>query len=109
MKDLSFMSHWTVPVLSQLLSRYKLDELNSFDSFNGLMADFLPHLVLDDQDTMDEFASLIHRTFSTQASQSLPSYMYWRKPALRHYFKPTLVRLLGRKEASLWLQPNQPF
>lgn len=104
MKDVSFMSHWTVPVLSQLLSRYKVKDLAQFDTFEALMSDFLPHLVEKDQDTLDEFSSLIHRTFSTRASQSLPNYMYWRKPALGHYVEPTLVKLLGKKEASLWLQ-----
>lgn len=104
MKDVSSMSHWTVPVLSQLLNRYSLDALNQFDTFDEFMSDFLPHLEEKDQDTLKEFSSLIHRTFSTRASQSLPNYIYWRKPALRHYVEPTLVKLLGKKEANLWLQ-----
>ena len=104
MKDVSFMSHWTVPVLSQLLSRYNLEELTRFATFDALMRDFLPQLEQANQDTLDEFSSLIHRSFSTQASLHLPSYMYWRKPALRQYFESTLVSLLGRDGANLWLQ-----
>ncbi|AQS37958.1 hypothetical protein Sps_02806 [Shewanella psychrophila] len=104
MKDVSFMSHWTVPVLSQLLGHYSFEELNRFRTFESLMSDFLPQLEQLDQDTLDEFSSLIHRSFSTQASLHLPSYMYWRKPALRQYFESTLVSLLGRNGANQWLQ-----
>ncbi|NRB22650.1 hypothetical protein [Shewanella sp.] len=104
MQDVSFMSHWTVPVLSQLLSRYKVEELTHFETFEALMGDFLPQLEQANQDTLDEFSSLIHRSFSTQASLQLPSYMYWRKPALRRYFESTLVSLLGREAADLWLR-----
>ncbi|BAJ00540.1 hypothetical protein [Shewanella violacea] len=104
MKDVSFMSHWTVPVLSQLLSRYSLEELNQFETFAALMSDFLPQVKQANQDTLDEFSSLIHRSFSTQASLHLPSYIYWRKPALRRYFEPSLVSLLGRDGANLWLK-----
>lgn len=103
-KDVSFMSHWSVPMLDQILQRYSLEELNKFDKFGDLIADLLPHLTFLNQDELNEFSSLIHRTFSPQAFMNLPNYMYWRKPALRKYFEPTLVSLLGGEGAQQWLQ-----
>lgn len=103
MQSVDNMSHWTVPVLSQLLSRYSLQELMAFETFSDLMSDLLPQLELPDPDSLAEFSSLVHRTFSTEVLQPLPNYMFWRKPALGHYLEPTLTKLLGEQAAEHWL------
>lgn len=104
--NVSAMSHWTVPILAQVLDRYSLEEIILFDSFDAFMRDVIPHLTVETQDTLDEFSSLIHRTFSTRTLLSLPNYMSWRKPAIRQYFEPTLVTVLGREQATMWLQQS---
>jgi len=103
MQSVDTMSHWTVPILSQLLSRYSLQELIAFETFSELMSDLLPQLELPAPDSLAEFSSLIHRTFSTEVLQPLPNYMSWRKPALRSYLEPTLTKLLGEEAAEHWL------
>jgi len=104
MQNVKAMSHWTVPVLSQLLNRYTLQELVAFETFDDLMDDIRPHLALLDPDSLDEFSSLVHRTFSTQVLQPLPNYMFWRKPDLGRYLEPTLIKLLGEVRAQEWLR-----
>jgi len=104
MQNVKAMSHWTVPVLSQLLNRYTLQELVAFETFDDLMDDILPHLALLDPDSLDEFSSLAHRTFSTQVLEPLPNYMFWRKPDLGRYLEPTLIKLLGEVRAQDWLR-----
>ncbi|WP_246033095.1 hypothetical protein [Shewanella canadensis] len=107
MQNVTAMSHWTVPVLSQLLSRYTLQELMAFETFSDLMVDILPQLALLEPDSLAEFSSLLHRTFSTQVLQPLPNYMFWRKPDLGHYLEPTLIKLLGEDAAQHWLREQR--
>ncbi|ABV38415.1 conserved hypothetical protein [Shewanella sediminis HAW-EB3] len=104
MQNVTAMSHWTVPILSQLLNRYTLEELMAFERFSDLMDDILPQLALLEPDSLDEFSSLVHRTFSTEVLQPLPNYMFWRKPDLGRYLEPTLIKLLGNIAAEHWLR-----
>ena len=103
MADSEFMSHWSVPVLAQILATYSVAQLQQFSDFNGFWQDFSGKLVLHDNDTLDEFSSLMQRTFGAGTVQPLPGYMYWRKPKLGQYLKPTLVRIMGRSAAQSWL------
>ncbi|WP_394147355.1 hypothetical protein [Shewanella atlantica] len=107
MQSVTAISHWTVPVLSQLLGRYSAQQLSQFDTFNALMSEFLPLITVPDSDTLAEFSSLVHRTFSTEVSQALPDYMFWRKAELGRYLKPTLAELLGEKTAGDWLKERK--
>ncbi|WP_257985231.1 hypothetical protein [Shewanella sp. GutCb] len=103
MANVAFMSHWSVPIMSQALARYSAKELTAFNSFNTFLADFWPTIALPTADSLAEFSSLIQRTFGAGTVQPLPEYMYWRKPALGHYFKPTLIKLMGQTDAVQWL------
>ncbi len=107
MQSIDTMSHWTVPVLSQLLSRYSLQKLIEFETFSDLMSDFLPRLAAEDPKSLIEFSSLLHRTFSTQVLQPLPNYMFWRKADLGRYLEPTLIKLLGERAAEFWLRERK--
>ncbi|MCL1051771.1 hypothetical protein L2755_19380 [Shewanella abyssi] len=103
MANVEFMSHWSVPVMSQVLTRYTAKELASFNSFKAFWSDVRPHIEIPNADSLAEFSSLIQRTFGAGSVQSLPGYMYWRKPALGHYLKPTLIKLMGQADATQWL------
>ncbi|ABZ78092.1 conserved hypothetical protein [Shewanella halifaxensis HAW-EB4] len=107
MADSEFMSHWSVPVLAQVLERYSVEQLQQFSHFHQFWADVSPKLQLHDTDTLNEFSSLIQRTFGAGTVQPLPSYMYWRKPKLGEYLKPTLVEVMGQSEATDWLSSQQ--
>ncbi|MFT5788391.1 MAG: hypothetical protein ACI8SJ_000494 [Shewanella sp.] len=103
MANVEFMSHWSVPIMSQALARYSVTELQAFDSFDAFLADFWPQIVNPSEDSLAEFSSLVQRTFGAGTVQPLPEYMYWRKPALGHYLKPTLIKLMGQADAAQWL------
>ncbi|GIU50333.1 hypothetical protein TUM4438_35930 [Shewanella sairae] len=107
MADSEFMSHWSVPVLAQMLERYTAAELQQFSSFNDFWQDFSASLVLHDNDSLNEFSSLMQRTFGAGTVQPLPGYMYWRKPKLGQYLKPTLEHIMGAAEAQRWLTSQQ--
>ncbi|WP_211239187.1 hypothetical protein [Shewanella fidelis] len=107
MNDSEFMSHWSVPILAQVFELYSLEQLRDFSSFNLFYADVSKRLTLHDQDSLDEFSSLSQRTFGAGTVQPLPGYMYWRKPKLGQYLKPTLIALMGQDEATKWLAQQQ--
>jgi hypothetical protein len=104
MQSADNISHWTVPVMAQVLEHYDAEQLVKFDTFSDFIQDALPRIFEDEQDTLDEFASLFHRTFNTQAMHPLPDYMFWRKPALAQLLEPTLVTLLGESATRDWMQ-----
>lgn len=110
MQSVENVSHWTVPIMAQVFEHYDVEQLVKFDSFNGFMQDALPKLSEESQDSLDEFASLFHRTFSTQVMHFLPDYMFWRKPVLGQLLEPTLVTLLGAPAAREWMKNQKlPF
>ncbi|MEC4727458.1 hypothetical protein HWQ46_18090 [Shewanella sp. D64] len=104
MQSAENISHWTVPVMAQVLEQYDAEQLAHFNSFSDFIQDALPRLFEEEQDTLAEFASLFHRTFDTQVMQLLPDYMFWRKPVLAQLLEPTLVKLLGEPAAREWMQ-----
>lgn len=110
MANIEFMSHWSVPILAQALQGYSVKKLQSFESFNAFLNDFWPQLTISSDDSISEFSSLIGRTFGAGTVQALPGYMYWRKPDLGRYLKPTLIKLMGQSSANNWLaeQSMQP-
>ncbi|MCL1109794.1 hypothetical protein L2719_09580 [Shewanella schlegeliana] len=107
MADSEFMSHWSVPILAQALKLYSVEQLNQFARFDQFWADISPKLRPHDTDTLNEFSSLIQRTFGAGTVQPLPGYMYWRKPALGRYLEPTLVEVMGQSAALQWLSSQQ--
>lgn len=107
MTDSEFMSHWSVPILSQAFALYSVEQLQQFASFELFWEDISPKLRLHDSDSLNEFSSLIQRTFGAGTVQPLPGYMYWRKPALGRYLEPTLVEVMGQNEARHWLSSQQ--
>lgn len=104
MQSADNISHWTVPVMAQVLEHYDAEQLADFNRFSDFIQDALPRLFEEEQDTLDEFASLFHRTFNTQAMRPLPDYMFWRKPVLAQLIAPTLVSLLGESATRNWMQ-----
>ena len=107
MADSEFMSHWSVPVLAQAFELYSVEQLTQFASFDEFWLDISSKLRLYDSDTLNEFSSLMQRTFGAGTVQPLPGYMYWRKPALGRYLMPTLVELMGQGAAQDWLSSQQ--
>jgi len=103
MNSVAAMSHWSAPILAQVLVGYRADELQAFKSFKAFLIELLPKLTIPSEDSIAEFSSLIQRTFGAGSVQSLPGYMYWRKPALGEYLAPTLSTLMGRQTARRWL------
>ncbi|WOT04557.1 hypothetical protein [Shewanella youngdeokensis] len=103
MSSIDFLSHWSVPIMSQVLALYSAEELVDFTNFDAFLIDSWPQITVPTSGELAEFSSLIQRTFGAGTVQPLPGYMYWRKPALGQYLKPTLSELMGRRSANQWL------
>ncbi len=101
------MSHWSSPMLIQLLETYSWQTLGEFDSFDTLIDDIYPQLKQYNQDELNEYASLIQHLFSRGIQQSLPNYMFWRRTDMGHYIKPTIELLLGSDAGKLWLSDHK--
>lgn len=102
----SAMSHWTTPMLAQLMRLYSWEELAHFEQFDTLIDDLYPRLMQYDQDELDEFSSLIQRVFGSGVMHSLPHYMFWRRPEMGRYIRPTIETLMGKQAAASWLTQN---
>ncbi len=101
------MSHWSSPMLVQLLECYSWQTLGEFDSFDDLIDVIYPQLQQYSQGELNEYASLLKHLFSRGIQQSLPNYMFWRRAAMGRYIKPTIDQLLGREAAELWLTEHK--
>ncbi|MDX1283225.1 hypothetical protein [Shewanella colwelliana] len=97
------MSHWTTPMLSQLLARYTWQQLGQFERFSTLIAEVYPHLHQYKADELNEFSSLLQQLFGASKLHDLPQYMFWRRPAMAQYIRPTLERMMGQQAATAWL------
>ncbi|GIU37092.1 hypothetical protein TUM3794_07270 [Shewanella colwelliana] len=97
------MSHWTTPMLSQLLARYTWQQLGQFERFSALIAEVYPHLHQYKADELNEFSSLLQQLFGASKLHDLPQYMFWRRPAMAQYIRPTLERMMGQQAATAWL------
>lgn len=102
-ENVKAISHWSTPMLSQLLTRYSWQALGAFADFDSLIDAIYPDLVQYDQETLDEFASLLHRVFGAATQAKLPHYMFWRRPEMGVIIRPTLNHLMGEQAADRWL------
>ncbi|WP_244623405.1 hypothetical protein [Shewanella salipaludis] len=101
--DVTNMSHWSPPVLRQLLEKYDAGQLMGFGHYADFLKASYPLLRQYDADALGEFSSLIQRTFGPGAVQDLPRYIFWRKARLGYYLQPTLRALMGPNAADAWL------
>lgn len=102
----SDMSHWSVPMMIQMLNRYDLLQMAKFTHYRDFLADFYPKVRQPSPYLLTEYSSLMQRTFGASVLQTLPKYLFWRKSALGEYLKPTLVFLMGEVNAENWLIQN---
>ncbi|MCG9697568.1 hypothetical protein [Shewanella sp. Isolate11] len=97
------MSHWSTPMLTQLLESYSWQALAQFEDFDALIDECYPRLKQYNQDELNEYASLIQRLFGSTMQHNLPHYMFWRRPEMGRFIKPTVEQLMGKTQAHQWL------
>ncbi|QDF74232.1 MULTISPECIES: hypothetical protein [Shewanella] len=102
-ESVTAISHWSPPMLSQLLARYTWQALGQFDDFDSLIDAIYPELVQYEQPELDEFASLIQRVFGAGTMHNLPQYMFWRRPKMGEFIRPTIRHMMGEPAAEQWL------
>lgn len=103
MGDVANMSHWSPPMLIQVLTEYDISQIRQFTKYPDFIRTLYPTLVQYSADELAEYASLLQRTFGPGVVQPLPDYMFWRKSALGRYLAPTLTTLLGPQAGNTWL------
>ncbi|BDM65563.1 hypothetical protein NFHSH190041_30150 [Shewanella sp. NFH-SH190041] len=118
--DRDNISHWSGPVLHLLLQRGDIAHLAQLDSFADLLHEL--QLVsrrqpltagkmweqgLPSQPVLDEYNNLVQRLFGSGMMQTLPGYLYWRRPALGQYLAPTFTALIGTHKATTLLQGHR--
>jgi len=101
-----YMSHWTAPMMIQVLNKYQITQIVQYTHYRDFVADFYPQMVQIEPQVLREYSSLIQRTFSDTVLQPLPEYLFWRKSDLGHYLTPTLTLLMGEQKAHDWLVQN---
>ncbi len=97
------ISHWTSPMMGQVLLQYSVGQVARFADYQAFLAAVYPKLIQLSPGQLNEYASLMQRTFGASVLQPLPNYLSWRKRSLGDYLKPTLVQLMGDEESSKWL------
>ncbi|ABO22532.1 hypothetical protein SHLO109777_10310 [Shewanella loihica] len=102
-ESVTAISHWSTPMLAQLLDRYSWQALGAFEHFDSLIDAIYPELVQYDQETLDEFASLLHWLFGAANQAKLPQYMFWRRAEMGAFIRPTLRQLMGEQAAENWM------
>lgn len=100
------MSHWSAPMMIQVLDLYEPSQIVKFAHYRDFLADFYPKAQQPTDYLLTEYSSLMQRTFGASVTQPLPKYLFWRKSALGAYLKPTLVFLMGEAGAKNWLIQN---
>lgn len=101
-----YMSHWSVPMMMQVLNGHQVLQVAHYSRYRDFVADFYPTVTQLDPRTLGEYSSLMQRTFGGSVLQPLPEYLFWRKTELGHYLKPTFNLLMGREKAHDWLLQN---
>lgn len=104
--SMKYMSHWTSPMMMQVLSKYQIAQITQYGHYRDFLADFYPKMVQIEPQVLREYSSLMQRTFGETVLQPLPEYLYWRKPDLGRYLAPTLILLMGEQKAHDWLVQN---
>ncbi|MXR69816.1 hypothetical protein GNT65_14230 [Shewanella sp. JBTF-M18] len=102
-ESVTAISHWSTPMLSQLLERYSWQTLGAFEDFDSLIDVVYPDLVQYDQETLDEFASLLQWLFGAATQAKLPQYMFWRRSEMGRFIRPTVRHMMGELAAEQWL------
>ncbi|MGL5359851.1 MAG: hypothetical protein ACRDBI_09080, partial [Shewanella sp.] len=94
------LSHWSVPMMRQVLTDYGPTRVASFDYYRDFLADFYPKATQLAPPVLAEYAGLMQRTFAGGAQQALPQYLFWRKAELGRYLQPTFNELMGEAKAT---------
>ncbi|MGL5047374.1 MAG: hypothetical protein ACRC6S_07390, partial [Shewanella sp.] len=97
------LSHWSSPMLMQVLNRYDAVQVARFTDYRDFLMDFYPNVTQLEPRLLGEYSSLMQRTFGASVMQPLPKYLFWRKADLGRYLQPTLVVLMGNEQAHHWL------
>lgn len=97
------MSHWTSPMMLQVLEKYRVEQIVHYGQYRDFLADVYPNIVQIDPLVLREYSSLMQRTFGYTVLQPLPKYLFWRKPELGRYLTPTLTLLMGEEKVQAWL------
>ncbi|MCL1090680.1 hypothetical protein L2744_13975 [Shewanella profunda] len=100
------MSHWSAPMMIQVLNKYNAIQIGQYSRYQDFLADFYPKIEQLEPSVLQEYSSLIQRTFGASVLQPLPKYLFWRKSKLGLYLKPTFVLLMGEEKAHDWLVQN---
>lgn len=98
-----YISHWSAPMMMQMLDNYSVSQVAHYRQYCDFLADFYPAVTQIDPRTLGEYSSLMQRTFGESVLQPLPKYLFWRKAQLGNYLKPTFELLMGREKAHDWL------
>lgn len=104
--NVQYMSHWSAPMMIQVLNRYQVFQVAHYSQYRDFVANFYPMVTQIDPHTLGEYSSLMQRTFGQSVLQPLPEYLFWRKTELGYYLKPTFDLLMGREKARDWLLQN---
>lgn len=100
------LSHWSSPMLMQVLRGYNVAQVANFAEYRDFLTDFYPKAEQLDPRLLSEYSSLMQRTFGASVLQPLPKYLFWRKADLGHYLQPTFALLMGEEKAHNWLVQN---
>jgi len=101
-----YLSHWSSPMMIQVLRHYEVAQVARFTDYRDFLADFYPKAKQLEPRLLGEYSSLMQRTFGASVLQPLPEYLFWRKADLGHYLQPTFVLLMGEEKAHNWLVQN---
>ncbi|MGB0894067.1 MAG: hypothetical protein ACPGUD_06625 [Parashewanella sp.] len=96
----SNVTHWSSPYLLQVLNQYTPSQVANFSSYQAFAEDCLPKISMIGDERFRELASLLNVLFGSNTTTALPEYLYWRRPELARYLKPTLLQVLGIKRSS---------
>lgn len=97
-------SHWSAPILQQVLTKYNKQTLMEFSSFDAFLMDFMTKNDFPSDEELSEYASLMKRTFGPGVVQPLPGYMFWRKEGLKQILLPTFLKMMGKEKANDWFE-----
>lgn len=101
-----YMSHWTSPMMIQVLKKYQVSQIANYSQYRDFVVNFYSQITQIEPQNLREYSSLMQRTFGEAVLQPLPEYLSWRKPELGRFLAPTLIVLMGEAKAHDWLVQN---
>ena len=98
------LNHWSSPYLLQVLQHYSLQQILNFKDYRSFIQTIYPKLELLHKDEQTEIYNLIRFLFDDNSTRDLPKYLYWRRPKLASYLKPTFYHLVGEKQGRVLMK-----